>query len=97
MKFLRDITEFIFLEDLPKKADIIIVPGNTWPQPARRAAALYQAGMAPYIVVSGRYSKGRSAFEGPSCDRECYKGPYAAEADFLTDVLMQAGVQWLVV
>ena len=34
----------------------------------------------------------RSAFEGPSCDRECYKGPYAAEADFLTDVLMQAGV-----
>ena len=90
MKFLRDITEFIFLEDLPKKADIIIVPGNTWPQPARRAAALYQAGMAPYIVVSGRYSKGRSAFEGPSCDRECYKGPYAAEADFLTDVLMQA-------
>ena len=92
MKFLRDITEFIFLEDLPKKADIIIVPGNTWPQPARRAAALYQAGMAPYIVVSGKYSKGRSAFEGPSCDRECYKGPYAAEADFLTDVLMQAGV-----
>ena len=92
MKFLRDITEFIFLEDLPKKADIIIVPGNTWPQPARRAAALYQAGMAPYIVVSGRYSKGRSAFEGPSCDSECYKGPYAAEADFLTDVLMQAGV-----
>ena len=68
MKFLRDITEFIFLEDLPKKADIIIVPGNTWPQPARRAAALYQAGMAPY------------------------KGPYVAEADFLTDVLMQAGV-----
>lgn len=26
------------------------------------------------------------------CHRECYKGPYAAEADFLTDVLMQAGV-----
>ena len=27
MKFLRDITEFIFLEDLPEKADLIIVPG----------------------------------------------------------------------
>lgn len=92
MKFLRDITEFIFLEDLPKQADIIIVPGNTWPQPARRAAALYQAGMAPYIVVSGRYSKGRSAFEGASCDRDCYVGPYDTEADFLTDVLMQTGV-----
>ena len=92
MKFLRDITEFIFLEDLPKKADIIIVPGNTWPQPARRAAALYQAGMASYIVVSGRYSKGQSAFEGASCDRDCYVGPYDTEADFLTDVLMQTGV-----
>ena len=92
MKFLRDITEFIFLEDLPKQADIIIVPGNTWPQPARRAAALYQAGMASYIVVSGRYSKGQSAFEGASCDRDCYVGPYDTEADFLTDVLMQTGV-----
>ena len=92
MKFLRDITEFIFLEDSPKTADIIIVPGNTWPQPAKRAAALYQMGRAPYIVVSGRYSKGQSAFEGASCDRDRYKGPYAAEADFLTDVLRQAGV-----
>ena len=54
--------------------------------------ALYQAGMAPYIVVSGRYSKGRSAFEGASCDRDCYVGPYDTEADFLTDVLMQTGV-----
>ena len=92
MKFLRDITEFIFLEDLPEKADIIIVPGNTWPQPAKRAAALYQAEMAPYIVVSGRYSKGQSAFAGASCDRDRYAGPYDTEADFLTDVLMQAGV-----
>ena len=92
MKFLRDITEFIFLEDLPEKADIIIVPGNTWPQPAKRAAALYQAGMAPYVIVSGRYSKGQQAFAGASCDRECYAGPYDTEADFLTDVLVQAGV-----
>jgi len=92
MKYLRDITEFIFLEDSPEKADIIIVPGNTWPQPARRAAALYQAGMAPYIVVSGRYSKGQQAFAGASCDSDCYAGPYDTEADFLTDVLMQAGV-----
>ena len=48
--------------------------------------------MAPYIVVSGRYSKGQSVFAGASCDRDCYAGPYDTEADFLTDVLMQAGV-----
>ena len=92
MKFLRDITEFIFLEDLPEKADLIIVPGNTWPQPARRAAALYHEGMAPYIVVSGRYSKGQQTFAGAACDGDRYKGAYMTEADFLTDVLIREGV-----
>ena len=92
MKFLRDITEFIFLEDLPAKADLIIVPGNTWPQPARRAAALYHEGMAPYIVVSGRYSKGQQTFAGAACEGDRYKGAYMTEADFLTDVLIREGV-----
>lgn len=92
MKFLRDITEFIFLEDLPEKADLIIVPGNTWPQPARRAAALYHEGMAPYIVVSGRYSKGQQTFAGAACEGDRYKGVYMTEADFLTDVLIREGV-----
>ena len=92
MKFLRDITEFIFLEDLPEKADLIIVPGNTWPQPARRAAALYHEGMAPYIVVSGRYSKGQQTFAGAACEGDRYKEAYMTEADFLTDVLIREGV-----
>lgn len=92
MKFLRDITEFIFLEDLPEKADLIIVPGNTWPQPARRAEALYHEGMAPYIVVSGRYSKGQQTFAGAACEGDRYKGAYMTEADFLTDVLIREGV-----
>ena len=92
MKFLRDITEFIFLEDLPEKADLIIVPGNTWPQPARRAAALYHEGMAPYIVVSGRYSKGQQTFAGAACEGDRYKGAYMTESDFLTDVLIREGV-----
>lgn len=92
MKFLRDITEFIFLEDLPEKADLIIVPGNTWPQPERRAAALYHEGMAPYIVVSGRYSKGQQTFAGAACEGDRYKGAYMTEADFLTDVLIREGV-----
>ena len=92
MKFWRDITEFIFLEDLPEKADLIIVPGNTWPQPARRAAALYHEGMAPYIVVSGRYSKGQQTFAGAACEGDRYKGAYMTEADFLTDVLIREGV-----
>lgn len=80
------------MEDLPEKADLIIVPGNTWPQPARRAAALYHEGMAPYIVVSGRYSKGQQTFAGAACEGDRYKGAYMTEADFLTDVLIREGV-----
>lgn len=57
-------------------------PGNTWPQPARRAAALYHEGMAPYIVVSGRYSKGQQTFAGAACEGDRYKGAYMTEAGF---------------
>lgn len=92
MDYLGDITPFIFLEDQPEQADLLIVPGNTWPQPARRAAALYKAGMAPQIIVSGKYSKGQTRFQGPACDVEQYSGCYETEADFLTDVLVKEGV-----
>lgn len=92
MKFIKDITDFIFLEDKPEEADVILVPGNTWPQPARRAAGLYRAGLAPLIIVSGRFSKGLDAFPGPACDGERYHGHYRTEADFLSDVLEQEGV-----
>jgi putative intracellular protease/amidase len=34
IKFIREITSFIFVEDKPEKADIIFVPGGSWPEPA---------------------------------------------------------------
>lgn len=81
------------MKDLPGEGrSDPIVPGNTWPQPARRAAALYHEGMAPYIVVSGRYSKGQQTFAGAACEGDRYKGAYMTEADFLTDVLIREGV-----
>lgn len=97
MDFIKDITDFIFLEDEPQKADVIFVPGNRWPQPARRAAELYFLGAAPFIVVSGRYSKGDAGFLGPACEQERYDGSYRTEADFLTDVLLREGVPELAV
>lgn len=92
MKFIGDITEFIFLEDRPEKSDVILIPGNTWPQPAVRAAALYRGGMAPLIIVSGKFSKGSSAFPGPACEATRYGGGYRTEADFLSAVLTMEGV-----
>lgn len=92
MKFIKDITEFIFLEDRPEQSDAILIPGNTWPQPAERAAALYKEGMAPVVIPSGKYSKGRGSFPGPACEKERYSGDYLTEAEFLSAVLQANGV-----
>ena len=36
-EFLKQIEDFIFVEDLPEKADIIFVPGNGYPQMAEKS------------------------------------------------------------
>ena len=54
--FFQCITEFIFLENEPEKADVIFIPGGNYPEAARRAADLYRDGFAPLLLPSGRYS-----------------------------------------
>ena len=39
-KFLKQITDFIFIDQEPQKADIIFIPGNGFPNPSERAAEL---------------------------------------------------------
>ncbi len=74
-RFFDCITDFIFLENEPEKADVIFVPGGHYPDGARRAAALYLDGYAPYVLPSGRYSKNIGHFsavpaggEAPAAD-----------------------------
>ena len=43
-QFLKQFTDFIFVKDQPKEADLIFIPGNGWPQMAERAAELYREG-----------------------------------------------------
>ncbi len=50
MQFYQCITDFIFVEDEPRRSDIIFVPGGSYPDAAERAAQLYHAGYAPYIM-----------------------------------------------
>ena len=47
---IRDITDFIFVEHEPKKADIIFVPGSSYPDHTEHAAKLYREGYAPYVL-----------------------------------------------
>ncbi len=89
---IQNITDFIFLEHTPQKADIICIPGNSLPEPSMRAAALYREGYAPYVLPSGKYSikSGRFAFSAEGSYR--YAREYETEWDFMADILRGEGV-----
>ncbi len=44
MKYIDDITKFIFISDEPIKADIIFIPGGSYPEIAETAAKLWNIG-----------------------------------------------------
>lgn len=92
MNFIREITSFIFIEDKPKKADIIFVPGGSWPEPAEKAAKIWVDGYAPYILPSGKYSMSKGYFPGPATKAEKYQGIYNSEWEFMKDVILSYGV-----
>lgn len=82
-KFLQDITNFIFLEDEPKKADVIFIPGSNEGELARTAAKLYHKGYAPLLIPSGKYAK----WTGHSLVEE-----FETESDHFAKILMEEGV-----
>ncbi|TLS50773.1 YdcF family protein [Paenibacillus antri] len=47
------ISDFMFFETNIEKSDVIVIPGASHPQLAEKAAGLYHAGIAPYILPSG--------------------------------------------
>ena len=92
-RFIRAVTEFIFVEDVPEKADVILVPGSRKIENAIRAAELYKAGYAPYVLPSGRYSTTYGHFKGvPERYAADYPDEYETEWAFFRAVLMKHGV-----
>lgn len=92
-RFIRAVTEFIFVEDAPEKADVIFIPGSRKVEHAIRAAELYRAGYAPYVLPSGRFTIARGYFlELPEPLRSEYPGAFETEWHFLKTVLMKHGV-----
>lgn len=92
MSIIKDIGDFIFVEDKPEKADAIMVAGGSFPEPAEIAAELFLRGLAPYVVIGGSFSVKLGAFPGSRTKREIYSGPYDTEYDFYLDVLLRNGV-----
>ena len=91
-KFLKQYTDFVFVEHSPAPSDIIFIPGNGYPQMAEYAAGLWRKGLAPLLLPSGKYSTLTGRFSGVQSRQSLYPGPYETEWAFLRDVLIKNGV-----
>jgi len=84
MGFVDEYTNFIFLEDEPKPADIIFIPGSDEGALALRAAQLWKKGYAPVLLPSGKYGKLAGKF---------LKDPaFETEWEYLSHILRNEGV-----
>lgn len=92
LKWIDDITRFIFLEDNPQPADILFIPGNGHAEPSELAAQLYAQGLAPHVLPSGRYAIGKGEFTGQESGAREYVGRFDTEWAFMRHVLMENGV-----
>ena len=92
LEWIREITDFIFLEDTPRPADVIFIPGNGHAEPSELAARLYAQGLAPWVLPSGRYATGRGEFAGQISGAQTYAGRFGTEWAFMRHVLVQNGV-----
>lgn len=75
------ITKYLFIDSMPEKSDVILVPGSPFPEPMERAVRLYFEGLAPFIVTSGNcwifHKSG---------------GERVSECDMMASIAMCAGV-----
>ncbi|MDR1464227.1 MAG: YdcF family protein [Oscillospiraceae bacterium] len=91
-EILRDVTDFIFLEDPPRPVDILFLPGGSDPAIPERAAELYHAGWAPLLLPSGGVSVKTGKFDGVKRKQDVYDLGYRTDCDFYADVLRKNGV-----
>ena len=91
-EIVRDIGDFIFVENKPEKSDAIMIVGGSHPELGERAAQLWRQQYAPVILISGGVSIKSGKFPGPRSKKEMYHKQYETEYDFFTDVLLNNGV-----
>lgn len=93
MRIIDDISNFIFVEDTLEKADVIMIPGSSFPELPEKAAELWKNGYAPIIVPSGGVSIKTGKFNGVKSNIDIYAKDYKTECEFYTDVLEINGVE----
>ena len=89
---VKEIGDFIFVEDEPQKCNVIITVGGSFPQIAEKVAELYKSGFSEYVLAGGGVSVKTGVFAGVKDKKEIYNGDYKTECDFYEDVLIKNGV-----
>lgn len=89
---VKEIGDFIFIEDEPQKCNVIIAVGGSFPQIAEKAAELYKSGFADYVLSGGGVSVKKGVFAGVKDKKDIYNGDYKTECDCYEDVLIKNGV-----
>ena len=92
LQWIRDVSDFIFLEDAPAPADVIFIPGNGHALPSELAARLYGEGLSPWVLPSGRYAIGTDGFAGQLSGARRYDGSFDTEWAFMRRILLCNGV-----
>lgn len=91
-RIITAITDFIFVAVAPQKADVIFIPGGSFPELPEYAARLYHKGFAPVLVPSGGLSVKLDKWPGVRSKQDIYDGDYHTDCEFYTDVLVKKGV-----
>ena len=91
-RMIRMITDYIFVSDEPREADIIFLPGGTAWQIPETGAELYRRGASPLLLASGKYTLGQTSFVPVNDMPKEYSGNYGTECDFYRAVLKKRGV-----
>lgn len=90
MKILKDITEFIFVEndiENMEEVDVIFVPGSSKYQLPELASTLYKQGLSKLVIPSGKYSSKNNKFATQNVKGTNYEGCYETDWEFCKEVL----------
>lgn len=93
LRYLNDISNFIFINDDLEEADIIFIPGGSYPEVAEEAEKIWSKGYSNLILPSGAYPINIGSFIEPSSKKDIYNKNYKTEWEFLKDVLLINGVK----
>ncbi len=91
-RVIRDITNFIFMSDAPQRSDVIFIPGTSKSAITEKAAELYLAGYAQYVMPAGKWSGKWGRFASEKIDNPRYAGEYPTDFAYCRHILLENGV-----